>query len=337
MHGRVHPGYVLHQTTINFRRMKYNYNLLRYIILIYTILATNGCSKDDSRLLRNEALIYQMTTEISADSIESYVTWLQDMGTRFALSEERRKVATGIMNKFKQFGYTGVKLDSFWLEREYRDNLYKQWQYNVIATLEPAGPSDSVSVMGAHYDNILGTGDPFLTVPGANDNASGIAAALEVARIMKKTGFIPSDTIKFIAFGAEELGLHGSNNYAVKAAMSGMKIKFMLNNDMIAYEPDDNKKNWFVNIIDYDNSHFLRKEAETLCSKFTNLNFLNDNSFNRQSDSFPFYLNGYKALFFYSNKMDPNYHSPEDLATYCNFTYCREITVISCALLVNKN
>ena len=301
------------------------------------MLATAGCSKNDSQLLRNEALIYQMISEISADSIESYVTWLQAMGTRFTLSEARKEVAEDIMNKFRQFGYANAELDSFWLEREYRDSLYKQWQYNVIATLEPAEPSDSVTVMGAHYDNILGTGDPFSTVPGANDNASGIAAALEVARVMKKAGFIPSDTIKFIAFGAEELGLHGSNDYATKAAMSGMKIKFMLNNDMIAYETDDDREKWFVNIIDYDNSHFLRKDAETLTDKFTVLKAVNDNSFNRQSDSYPFYLKGYKALFFFSEEMDPNYHSTEDLATYCNFAYCREITAISCALLVNRN
>lgn len=337
MHGRVHPGYLLYQTTVNISFMRYLKSTIYCIILIYIIMVSYGCSKDRPELLRNEALIYQMISEINADSIESYVTWLQNMGTRFTLSEERKKVAISIMNKFIQFGYTDVKLDSFWLEREYRDSLYKQWQYNVIATLEPARASDSVSVMGAHYDNILSTGDPFSIVPGANDNGSGIAAALEVSRVMKLTGFIPADTIRFIAFSAEELGLHGSKDYAVQAALSGMKIKFMLNNDMIAYEPDDNMENWFVNIIDYDNSHYLRSEAEALCTKFTNLQTFNDNTFNRQSDSYPFFVSGYRALFFFSNKMDPDYHSLDDLAAHCNFSYCREITAISCALLVNKN
>ena len=317
--------------------MNYLRNTLYTSLLVYLILTSAGCTKEGPVPLRNEALIYQLISEINADSLEAYVNWLQGMGTRFALSEGRKAVASEIAEKFEQFGYADVKLDSFWLERVYRDSLYRQWQYNVIATLSPEGSSDSASAMGAHYDNILGTGDPFSVVPGANDNASGMAAALEVSRVMKKTGFIPDDTIKFIAFAAEELGLHGSKNFAEKAALRGSMIKFMLNNDMIAYEPDSNKENWNVNIIDYDNSHFLRKEAETLCTKFTSLKSLNDNTYNKQSDSYPFFIYGYKPLFFFSNKMDPDYHSLNDLASNCNFEYCKEITSISCALLVNKN
>ena len=186
MRGIVYPGYVLFHTIVNIRFMRYLRSPIYYIILTYTILIVEGCSKDEPAPIRNEALIYQMTSEINADSIESYVTWLQHMGTRFTLSKDRKNVAVRIMNKFMQFGYTDVKLDSFWLERVYRDSLFKQWQYNVIATLVPDGPSDSVSVMGAHYDNILGTGDPFSVVPGANDNGSGIAAALEVSRVSSR-------------------------------------------------------------------------------------------------------------------------------------------------------
>ena len=76
-----------------------------------------------------------------------------------------------------------------------------------------------------------------LFVPGANDNASGVAAALELARVMRKNNFSPRNTIEFIAFGAEELGLYGSKAYAAQANGSSKKIKMMLNNDMIAYEP----------------------------------------------------------------------------------------------------
>jgi hypothetical protein len=106
---------------------------------------------------------------------------------------------------------------------------------------------------------------------------------------------------------------------------------------MIAYEPDNDKTKWRVNIIDYDNSHFLRMEAEQLCAKFTNLSYYNNNTYNKSSDSYPFFNNGFKALFFFSNKMDPNYHTLNDLAANCNFDYCREIVKISCALLVDNN
>jgi Zn-dependent M28 family amino/carboxypeptidase len=111
----------------------------------------------------------------------------------------------------------------------------------------------------------------------------------------------------------------------------------MLNNDMIAYQPGTDQSEWIVNINDYDNSHNLRTEAEQMCTRFTVLKYINDNTFNRQSDSYPFFTNGFEALFFFSNYIDPNYHTLNDLVEYCNFDYCREIVKVCCALLVDNN
>ena len=317
--------------------MKY----LRSILLILSLTAISviitNCTKEDTEKLRKEALTLQLNEDIRADSLEAYVTWLQKMGTRFALSEGHRNVAKKIENRFISMGYSDTRIDSFVINKTYRSISYQQWQYNVVATLKGSTASDSISVMGGHYDNILGTGDPFNIVPGANDNASGVAAALEVARVMKKNSFSPKNTITFVAFGSEELGLYGSTAHAIDARTTLSRIKLMLNNDMIAYEPDNNKSNWSVNILDYDNSHYIRKEAEQLCSKYTILNYFNDNTYNKASDSYPFFSNGFKALFFFSRKTDPNYHTINDLAANCNFEYCREIVKISCAMLIDKN
>jgi leucyl aminopeptidase len=241
------------------------------------------------------------------------------------------------MDRFKAMGYADTKLDSFWINKTFRTINYQQWQYNVIATLQGSDVSDSISIMGGHYDNYLGTGDPFVYAPGANDNASGVAAALEVARVMKKNNYIPQSTIKFIAFGSEEMGLYGSSAYASNAKTSLGKIRIMLNNDMIAYEPDVNSANWSVNIIDYNNSHYIRTEAQQLCLKYTALQSFNNNTYYNASDSYPFFTNGFKALFFFSEKMDPYYHTVNDLVTNCNFEYCREIVKLNCAILVEKN
>ncbi|MBK9389378.1 MAG: M20/M25/M40 family metallo-hydrolase [Bacteroidetes bacterium] len=200
-----------------------------------------------------------------------------------------------------------------------------------------SGSSDSVSILGGHYDNNLMSGDPFLSVPGANDNASGVAATLEIARVMKKNNYLPAGTIKFIAFAGEELGLFGSYNYAGKAKDNHEKIRVMLNNDMIAYQKLADKSGWVVNIIDYNNSVSLRRKAEELGSTFTALKFKNENTYNRQSDSYPFFVNGYRPLFFFSDVVDPNYHSLNDLASNCNFEYCSEIVKLNCAILVDLN
>jgi Zn-dependent M28 family amino/carboxypeptidase len=234
-------------------------------------------------------------------------------------------------------GYEDARIDSFQVVKTYKGISYNQMQYNVIASLGAGTTSDSVCIIGGHFDNILGSGDPFTFVPGANDNASGVAAAIEIARVMKKNNYVPASEILFIAFSAEELGLYGSKDYASDAKQTFQKIRLMLNNDMIAYEPSPDKTYWMVNIMDYSNSQYLRKEAEGLCLKYTLLKPYNDNTSNADSDSYSFFLYGYKAIFFISRLMDPTYHTIRDVATNCNFEYCREIVKLNCAILINKN
>jgi hypothetical protein len=307
------------------------------LIISFASSLFTGCSKDDSEEERKEALIRKITGEINSDSLKAQVNWLQGMGTRFTLADNRRSVASAIRNRFITMGYNNARLDSFIIVKTYRGISYTQTQYNVIASLGAGSSSDSVCIIGGHYDNILTTGDPFTFVPGANDNASGVAAAIEIARVLKMNDFIPQNEIVFVAFGSEELGLYGSNAFADKAKRTIQKVKLMLNNDMIAYEPSDDRSAWMVNIMDYPNSKYLRKEAESLCLKYTDLKPFNDNKNNAYSDSYPFSLNGFKALFFFSGLMDPAYHSVNDVATNCNFGYCREIVKLNCAILINKN
>ncbi|MCJ7446915.1 MAG: M20/M25/M40 family metallo-hydrolase [Bacteroidales bacterium] len=307
---------------------------LTFLLIIF--LLTN-CTKEDHEKLRKEAFILKLVNDINADSLKSDVIWLQNMGTRFAFTDNRRSVAQKIKDRFIQIGFPDAEIDSFLVTKTYRDVLYEQWNYNIIAVISGTQYPDSLCIIGGHYDNILGTGDPFTIVPGANDNASGVAAALEIARVMKKNNFAPESKIMFIAFGAEELGLWGSKDFAASPDGFSQKIRFMLNNDMIAYEPADDPSGWCVNIIDYDNSHNLRADAEKMCTRYTFLNYKNDNTSSSRSDSYPFFTNGYKALFFASDKVDQNYHTLNDLLENCNFDYCREIVRISCALLADKN
>ncbi len=278
-----------------------------------------------------------MLDDINADSIEADVIWLQNMGTRFTLADNRRSVAMKIKRRFITLGYDEAKLDSFFVTKIYRNTEYKQWQYNVIAQITGSEYPDSLCILGGHFDNIILSGDPFTVVPGANDNASGVAAALEVARVMKKYNFSPKRSIMFIAFGAEEIGLFGSLDYAANPDGFSQKISFMLNNDMIAYEPETNPELWRVNILDYDNSHKLRMDAEQIIMKYIPLSYKNDNTNNKYSDSYPFFRYGYKALFFFSDIVDPNLHTINDVASNCNFDYCREMVKISCAVLADKN
>jgi len=317
--------------------MKYLNVPISPLAFLVVVLILASCTKEDTEKQIKESIILSLVKEINADSLRADVVWLQNMGTRFALGNNHRSVALKIQNRFIQMGYSNAKVDSFAVNKIYRDIDYEQWQYNVIAFIEGTKYPDSLCLIGGHYDNILKDGDPFIIVPGANDNASGTAASLEIARVMKKNRFSPQNTVMFVAFGGEEIGLWGSRDFADNGHEFSKKIKFMLNNDMIAYEPEYNPSQWLVNIIDYDNSHDLRIDAEKICERFTLLGFRNDNTHYKQSDSYPFFLNAYKALFFTSDKTDPNYHTMNDVSANCNFDYCREIVKISCALLADKN
>jgi Zn-dependent M28 family amino/carboxypeptidase len=286
---------------------------------------------------RKESLTIKLNSEINADSLRSYVTWLQGSGTRFALADNHRNIALKIMKKFISMGYTTCSLDSFIIVKTYGKVNYRQWQYNVTATIRGTLYADSICLIGAHYDNILSSGDPFSVGSGANDNASGVAAVLEIARVMKRNNFSPANTLIFAAFGSEELGLFGSYAFSDSLNKNSGKIKLMLNNDMIAYQPSPLKSDWIVNIADYNNSHNLRADAELLCTKYTALRFTNFNTYNKQTDSYPFFVNGFKALYFTSANTDPYYHTLNDVAGNCNFEYCREIVMLCCAILIDKN
>jgi len=291
----------------------------------------------DSVFHRRDSITQAVTGKLRPDSLNSIVKWLQDMGTRFALADNHRAVAQKIRDRFKRIGYNSAHLDSFQLSLNWNDQPYTTWQYNVIAELAGSVYPDSLVIIGAHYDDILSSDDPFLNAPGANDNASGTAALIEIARAIKMAHYTPSVSIQFVTFSAEELGLSGSSDFAMKLSMSGRPVRFMINHDMIAYEPAPGLLNWQVNILNYDNSADLLTKAKDLSAKYTLLIPINDNVNNRKSDSYSFYQRGFKAMYLASRRTDPFYHTLQDLASHCNFLYCTEVTRITCAMIIHSD
>jgi len=316
------------QMKVTFR--KYSIPFLPALMLF----AFTFCQREPE--MTKEEYVEYIISQVRSDSLESYVRWLEGMGTRFALADNHRQVAVRIKKRFAAFGYPDARLDSFYLTRTYREVSYSTWQYNVIATI-PGREDDNISVVGAHYDNIVANGDPFILAPGANDNASGVAAVMEIARVLKKNKFKPDHTIRFTAFAAEELGLHGSLDQAAKAAASGDKFIMMINYDMIAYLANPAAKPWYLNIICYDNSSALRDKAAALCTANSSLVAYSDNTSYNRSDSYSFFMFGFKPLFFHQGDIESTYHTTGDVTSVCNFEYCREIVTASCAMMVDKN
>jgi hypothetical protein len=305
-----------------------------YSCCFLLIIISLGCKKDD---IQKDDRVSLFTNEINADTIKAYVQWLQEKHTRFFLNDNRKQIATEIKNKFIQLGYSNTRIDSFYLSADWNGTTYETWQYNVIARLDGNVDPSKVYVLGAHYDCVVDEGDPFTEAPGANDNASGVAGIIEIARVLKKEAFTPKYSIEFVAFAAEENDLNGSADYAKKASDNGVDIVMMLNNDMIAYDPGSDPSSWNLNVMNYGNSKSLRTKFVQYGELYTDLNFTHSNTYKKDGDSYSFYNEGYKAIFIISDAEDNYYHTTNDIVSNYNYNYCREVVSVSCALVVQEN
>ncbi len=109
-------------------------------------------------------------------------------------------------------------------------------QPSVVLTIEGAAIPDEVVVLGGHMDSIAaGTSNPTFPAPGADDNASGIAALSEAIRVAMVDGFRPQRTVSFMAYAAEEVGLVGSQDIAQDYAAAGIDVVAVLQLDMTGY------------------------------------------------------------------------------------------------------
>jgi len=110
---------------------------------------------------------------------------------------------------------------------------------NIVGILPGAALAQENIVIGAHYDHLgeghfgtRGPGTEGQIHPGADDNASGTAVLLDLARRMRRLPNRPARTVVFVAFSAEELGLYGSRAFADRSPLA-KATKAMLNLDMV--------------------------------------------------------------------------------------------------------
>lgn len=103
---------------------------------------------------------------------------------------------------------------------------------NIVATLRGTTDPDRVYIVGGHYDSRNGDGaDGEGDAPGANDDGSGTAVAVEVCRVLSRSSF-PA-TIKFVAYDGEEQGLLGSQAHAEALAATDLLVDGMITNDIV--------------------------------------------------------------------------------------------------------
>lgn len=173
--------------------------------------------------------------------------------------------------------------------------------HNVIATKKPTNKkkdTNNIIVVSSHHDSVEGA-------PGANDNASGTAMTLELARVFKN---VPTDTeIRFITFGAEELGLIGSTHYVNNLSEDEINRTIAnFNLDMVGSRDAGD-----LVMLTLDGQPNLVTELAQNAS--TRLNGIaTPYGQGGRSDHVPFAEVGIPAALFIHSPTEPWYHTPED-------------------------
>lgn len=168
-----------------------------------------------------DPFVVGLLEEVQASNITATVQHLENYGTRDAYTSTSVEAQNWIKQEFENLGLEVVLQDFSMPGGSASDN--------VIATLTGTKYPDEYIITGGHYDSYSNSS----AAPGADDNASGTAGVLEIARILSQYSF--DRTIIFCAFSGEEYGLYGSAAYAQAAAQQGMDIHGYFNLDMIAY------------------------------------------------------------------------------------------------------
>jgi hypothetical protein len=201
----------------------------------------HGVDKDTARMLK----------EISADRIEHTVRTLVSFGNRSTIStQDDPTFGIGaardwLKSEFDKIAATSggrmtVALDSYDQPPASRIPTTTKIT-DVVATLKGTQPESAARtyVISGHYDSrCTDVLDVQCFAPGADDDASGVATVLELARVMATRQF--DATIVFMAVAGEEQGLYGSNHFADEAKAAGTDIQGMLNNDIVGGTRGDN-------------------------------------------------------------------------------------------------
>jgi hypothetical protein len=188
--------------------------------------------------------IAEVAREISAKNIEATIRKLVSFGTRHTLADatsETRGIGAArrwIQSEFERYskesgGRLEVTMDEFTQPPGARNPEPVQ-VVNVVATLPGSQPEsrDRMYIVTGHYDSrVTDVMNASADAPGANDDASGTAAVMEMARVMSKRQW--DATLVFIAVAGEEQGLFGSTHWAQMAKDRGWNVAGMITNDII--------------------------------------------------------------------------------------------------------
>ena len=269
---------------------------------------------------RLDARIQALVARVDEQRLRGSVADLVAFGTRWSSSPGIGKVPAWVRAQFLARGYRAgkdVRYQPFTLGAGAK-------QRNVLCG--PRHPTRGLILACAHYDAV--SESPAQAAPGADDDASGIAALLELARVLR--GVPLKRDVLFAAFGGEEQGLFGSAACAEVAAREAWPIDVVINMDMIGYKAPGSASRITVE-YDHGNRHpgndAAAKAFGLLMAQaardYTSLEPVHTDIWS--SDYIPFEAKGFACIGAYDADENPHYHRTTDVASTLDFAHLVEV------------
>lgn len=195
--------------------------------------------------------------------------------------------------------------------------IEKYTAYNVIGEVKAKKKTKKTVVFTAHYDH-LGRMGAETYFPGANDNASGTAMVIAMAKYFKEN---PVDyNVVFIAFGGEEAGLVGSKYFVEHPLLKLKKIKFLLNLDIMGSGEEG------ITVVNGTEHTKAFESLEAINAEHGYLTRIKKRGPTQNSDHYYFSLEGVPSFFIYTMGPNKHYHDIFDTYEELSFKECEDIT-----------
>jgi hypothetical protein len=313
--------------------------------------------------------VSQMVDGVSAARVEASMRKLVSFETRgnFTASDDATRgigaARQWLHDELRSYSpRLAVRSDKYKVGRQGR--IFRDLEIvNVVAELKGTREPERQILICAHYDSLnLGQREargvsPQLSgpsaidaateklaqsaAPGASDNASGVAAMLEIARVLSQYEF--SKTLVFAAFAGEELGLVGSSLHAQKARRDGQIIEAVLNSDIIGTEVggDGRRDNRRVRVfsagpqdsLSRQLARYVKETGERYAPELEAALIFRPDRFSRAGDHTPFEREGYAAVRFTSAVENyAHQHSPTDTMENASPAYAAKVTRLQTAV-----
>ncbi|HRG80025.1 MAG TPA: M20/M25/M40 family metallo-hydrolase [Cyclobacteriaceae bacterium] len=278
--------------------------------------------------------------KIEEKNIKTHIKFLSDdaLQGRLTGSEGERMALDYIEKQFKALKLQPKgESDSFEQKFPFKSGVHgtgtEGTAHNAVAYLD--NKADKTIIIGAHFDH-LGLGENGSSLDanpkgkihnGADDNASGVAGVLELARYFSKNKISEKSNFLFICFSGEELGLYGSKYFTDHPSIDLTKVNYMINMDMIGRLNPTTKS---ISVSGSGTSPVWETTLKNMTG--TQLTIKTDSAGVGPSDHTSFYLKNIPVLHFFTGSHS-DYHKPSDDWDKINYTGEKEVLDLIIAVI----